>query len=228
MAERKPPEPAQKGLLSRNWLLGAVIALAAIIAGAVYVMQTGYGNQAGQTGDQTAGSCGGSEARIAALEGLNTGELAAFQLADTPQYVGDLAFNDGEGNRTNLADHRGQTVLLNLWATWCAPCREEMPELDALQGELGGEDFVVLPVSVDIGDDVKPKGFYAETGLKHLPFRHDGTMGVFNNLKKKSLAIGMPTTLLVDGEGCVLGHLAGPAAWASEDAKALVGAAVGK
>jgi len=209
---------------ARNWLLGAGFAALVVIAGAVYVMQTGYGNLAGGT----AAACKGSVERANALDGLNTGQMAAFQLADAPQFVGDLAFNDGDGNRTGLADHSGQTVLLNLWATWCAPCREEMPELDKLEAELGGNDFKVLPVSIDIGDAGKPKAFYAETGLEHLPFRHDGAMTVFNELKKKSLAIGMPTTLLIDVEGCVLGHLAGPAAWASADAKDLVRAAIGK
>ena len=208
---------------ARNWMLVGVIAALVLIAGGVYVMQAGYGNLAGGA----AASCDGAVELANALDGLNSGQMAAFQLAAAPQHAGNLTFNDGDGRPTGLADHAGQTVLMNLWATWCAPCREEMPELDKLQAELGGEDFIVLPVSVDIGEADKPKAFYAETGLENLPFRHDGTMGVFNDLKKRSLAIGMPTTLLLDGEGCVLGHLAGPAAWASDDAKALVKAAIG-
>lgn len=216
------PSGSAKTISRPVFLLAAFVAAASLIAGAVYVMQAGSGNLAAGAG----ATCTGSAERARSLEGLNTGQLAAFQLSDSPKFVGDLAFDNEVGERTGMGDHAGQTVLLNLWATWCAPCREEMPELDALQAGLGSDAFVVLPVSVDIGDAQKPKAFYAETGLKNLPFRHDGTMGVFNDLKKKSLAIGMPTTLLIDGEGCVLGHLAGPAAWASDDARALVKAVI--
>jgi hypothetical protein len=84
-----------------------------------------------------------------------------------------------------------------------------------------------LPVSVDLGDDAKPKKFYADTGIRSLPFRHDGTMAVFNDLKKMSLAVGMPVTLLVDGKGCALGSINGPADWASDDATKMIGAVLG-
>lgn len=156
------------------------------------------------------------------LEDGATGQMAAFTVAEKPAHVGELAFADGDGKRRTMADWTGRTVLLNLWATWCAPCRAEMPALEALNRELGGDTFEVVPVSVDLGDDSKPKAFYEEIGLKDLGFFHDADFAVLNDLKSQGLAYGLPTTLLIDRRGCVLGFLNGPAAWESDDAKALV------
>ena len=205
--------------------IGTVLAAfvgAIVIAGAVYGIVGPYGN------DPSAAECDATRAVAERMSGLNTGQVAAFQIADTPVFVGDLTFTDGEGQATGLADHRGTTVLLNLWATWCAPCREEMPALARLQERLGGERFRVLPVSMDSGDAEKPKRFYSEESLDGaLPFRHDGTLSTFNRLKKQNIAFGMPTTVLVDDNGCAAGWMNGPADWGSDDAFALVEAALG-
>lgn len=139
-----------------------------------------------------------------------------------------LALKDLEGRQHQLADYRGKVVLINFWATWCAPCREEMPALDALQKELGGEKFEVIAVNVDTGDDVKPKKFLAETGIEGLGYYRDNTLALFNDLKKRGLALGLPVTLLIDDEGCLLGHMNGPADWAGADAKRLIEAAIGR
>jgi thiol-disulfide isomerase/thioredoxin len=125
-----------------------------------------------------------------------------------------------------IADHAGKTVLLNLWATWCAPCRAEMPALDALQKEKGGDAFEVVAVNVDTGDDAKPKKFLKEIGVETLGYYRDATMGLFNEAKKRGLALGLPVTMLIDGEGCLIAHMNGPAEWSSPDAKRLVEAAV--
>jgi thiol-disulfide isomerase/thioredoxin len=117
-------------------------------------------------------------------------------------------------------------LLVNLWATWCAPCRHEMPALDELQREMGGEDFEVVAVNVETGDDAKPKAFLDEIGVDSLAFYRDNTVGLFNELKRRNLALGLPVTLLIDEEGCLLAHMNGPAEWASEDAKALIRAAM--
>lgn len=197
----------------------AIFALAAGLT-AIYVISDGAGNV------ETA-QCGQARAKTAAIAPHATGEVAAFQVADNPVAIDGLTFRDGDGAAKSIADWRGRTVLLNLWATWCAPCRREMPALDALEKQMGGDTFAVVPVSVDLGDDAKPKNFFAETGIEALPFYHDGTMDIFNTLKKKGLAFGMPTTLLLDAQGCLLGSINGPAEWASDDAKALIGAAIG-
>ena len=86
-----------------------------------------------------------------------------------------------------LADRSGRTLLVNLWATWCAPCRAEMPALDALQAAKGGSDFEVVAVNVDTGDDVKPKKFLADTGVERLAYYRDASMGAFNMLKERGL-----------------------------------------
>src|SRR5690606_2613626 len=110
------------------------------------------------------------------------------------------------------------TVLVNLWATWCVPCRKEMPALDALQAKLGAKDFEVVAVNIDTRDLDKPRAFYKDEGLHSLAFFSDSKAKVFQDLKSVGRALGMPTTVLVDGQGCEIASLAGPAEWASDDA----------
>ncbi len=171
-------------------------------------------------------SCEGSAAITSAISPVISGDIAAFAVTDEPRPMPSLAFLDGEGKSASLDDFKGKIVLFNLWATWCAPCRHEMPAFDTLQETYGGDDFQIVPVSIDRGGMDKPKAFYEEIGLKHLPFYQDETMGVFNTLKKQSLAFGLPTTVLLDREGCILGALNGPADWAGNDAKALIETAI--
>lgn len=210
-------------------------AVAGALAGAVAVYVTS--RPAGNNGAETSATSV-SEADVAAcaakadiakeVAASATGDVAAVLPADPPQSVKALAFNTPGGKPMTLAERAGKTVLLNLWATWCAPCREEMPALDALQKELGGEKFEVIAVNVDTGDDVKPKKFLAETGIEGLGYYRDNTLALFNDLKKRGLALGLPVTLLIDDEGCLLGHMNGPADWAGTDAKRLIEAAIGR
>jgi len=157
---------------------------------------------------------------------LARGELAALTVAATPRRLPELAFRDAAGRPKTLADWRGRTVLLNLWATWCAPCRKEMPALDALQGRLGGPRFEVVAINIDTRDPAKPKEWLKEVGVAHLAYYADPTAKVFQDLKVIGKAPGLPTTLLIDPAGCELAALAGPAEWASEDALALIRAAL--
>jgi thiol-disulfide isomerase/thioredoxin len=119
-------------------------------------------------------------------------------------------------------------VLLNLWATWCVPCRKEMPALDALQAKLGGPDFEVVAVNIDTRNLDKPKSFLQEVGVAHLTYYSDANAKVFQDLKAVGKAMGMPTTLLIDPNGCEIASLAGPAEWASDDSLRLVSAALGR
>lgn len=210
---------------------GRVIALAAIAgvaAGAlgVYVMGGPSGNAVvGQ--DATAqAACAAKTEAAAHVDENARGEVAAMLAADPPQSLADLAFNAPDGNPMTLADLSGKTVLVNLWATWCAPCRHEMPALNQLQEEMGGDRFEVVAVNVDTGDDEKPTAFLTETGVDALAYYRDNTLGLFNDLKRRSLALGLPVTLLIDDEGCLLAHMNGPAEWASDDAKRLIEAAM--
>jgi thiol-disulfide isomerase/thioredoxin len=162
------------------------------------------------------------------VEPLARGEVAAVRPADEARKLPDLAFHDASGQPKTLADWHGRTVLLNLWATWCVPCRKEMPALDALQEKLGGPDFEVVAVNIDTRNPDKPKNWLGEVGVNHLTYYSDSNAKVFQDLKAVGKAIGMPTTLLVDPNGCEIASLAGPAEWASEDGLKLVSAALGR
>ncbi|MEA2927813.1 MAG: hypothetical protein QOG38_241 [Hyphomicrobiales bacterium] len=156
------------------------------------------------------------------------GEVAGVAVADEPDRVPDLSFHDASGKARTLSEWRGRTVLLNLWATWCVPCRKEMPALDALQGRLGSDGFEVVTINIDTRNLDKPKAWLQEAGIKQLGYYGDPSAKVFQDLKAVGKATGMPTTLLIDRQGCELGVLAGPAEWASDDAVKLISAALGR
>ena len=159
---------------------------------------------------------------------LARGEVAALTMATSPLQLPDLAFEDSEVKTRNLSEWRGRTVLINLWATWCVPCRKEMPALDKLQETLGGKDFEVVAINIDTRDPEKPKNFLKEGNLTKLAYFHDQKAKVFQELKSAGRALGMPTSVLVDGAGCEIATIAGPAEWASDDAVKLIKAATAK
>ncbi len=170
--------------------------------------------------------CAQAAGVVQRLAPLARGEVAAFAVADPSRRLPDLAFRDGTGAERHLADWRGRTVLLNLWATWCVPCRKEMPALEALEGKLGGSHFEVVAINIDTRDPDKPRAWLKEVGINRLAYYADPSAKTFQDLKTVGRASGMPTTLLVDPSGCELGTVAGPAEWASDDAVALVTAAL--
>jgi len=156
------------------------------------------------------------------------GEVAAVTPASKPLLVPDLTFKDASGAQKKLSDWRGRTVLLNLWATWCVPCRKEMPALDELQAKLGGGDFQVVAVNIDTRDLDKPRNWLKEAGITTLGYFSDEKAKSFQDLKLIGKAFGMPTSMLIDASGCEIGTLAGPAEWAGDDALKLVRAALGR
>ncbi|WP_313197598.1 thiol:disulfide interchange protein TlpA [Rhizobium sp.] len=205
-----------------------IAAVAGITAGAVavYVRSMGSGNGMEGLTTASAGQCEGSAELAKSVSAFSKGEVAAMAAAQPPRPL-QLAFKGPEGKDMTTADLAGKTVLLNLWATWCVPCREEMPALNALQSTMGGSDFEVVAVNIDTGSDQKPKNFYQDYKIDKLAFYSDSSMGVFNAVKKEGLAFGLPATLILDKKGCLIGSMNGPAAWDSEDAKALITAAKG-
>ena len=200
-------------------LLGGIAGLAVGLAG-VYGIATLTGNAGGDA------ACRPAVELAKKLAPLAHGEVAAVKVANSPLKVPELAFQDAAGKPLSLAHWRGRTVLLNLWATWCVPCRKEMPALDALQQRLGSPDFEVVAVNIDTRDPDKPKAFLKELGISKLAYYADSTAKTFQDLKAIGRAFGMPTTLLVDRQGCELGTIAGPAEWASDDAVKLIQAAL--
>lgn len=169
------------------------------------------------------GSSGTAGVGAGPLKGLNTGAMTAFVVRPEPAALPDFSFEAPGGKPVSSADLKGKVVLLNIWATWCVPCREEMPQLNALQSELGGEQFEVVALNIDKGGPQKAQEFLKETGATDLTAYYDPSGKLFATLK----AVGMPTTLLIDPEGKEMGRLVGPANWASPEAKALVEAAIG-
>lgn len=215
----------------------ALAAIAGLIAGAaaVYVTDGFEGNTVGSSPVAVASAptpadqkCEAKAERAKTVAAAATGQVAALLPADPPLSLSELAFNSPEGKPMQLSDLAGKTVLMNLWATWCAPCRAEMPALDALQKQKSNDAFEVVAVNVDTGDDTKPKKFLQETGIQSLRYYRDNTLKLFEDLKKDGLAVGLPVTLLIDGEGCLLARMNGPAEWAGIDAQRLVDTALAR
>jgi thiol-disulfide isomerase/thioredoxin len=132
-----------------------------------------------------------------------------FVVHEAPKPIPTIAFEDEQGRQRSLADFRGKVVLLNIWATWCVPCRKEMPALDRLQAALGGQTFEIVALSIDRGGLDVVRKFFAEIGIRNLAIYLDTSAKVWRELG----AVGLPTTLLIDRDGGEIGRLIGPAEW---------------
>jgi thiol-disulfide isomerase/thioredoxin len=198
--------------------VAAAIAVLAVLGGVYWIAHL--------RSNPDAAACREAIATAGRIAPLATGEVAAMAVARTAFRVPDLAFKNDAGEVRNLKDWRGRTVLLNLWATWCVPCRKEMPALDALQAKLGGDRFQVVAVNIDTRDPHKPRAFLQQVGVTHLAYFSDDSAQVFETLKEAGKAFGMPTTLIIGPNGCEIGTMAGPAEWASDDGIKLVSAAI--
>lgn len=155
-----------------------------------------------------------------AVAAILIGQLAGAQ--ETPKNfvmhaerkpVAAISFVDSEGQTRSLADFKNKVVLLNIWATWCVPCRREMPALDRLQTVLGGAGFEVVPLSIDRGGIDVVRKFFAEVGIQKLAMYLDNSGKATRELG----ALGLPTTLLIDRKGREIGRLVGPAEWDSPE-----------
>jgi thiol-disulfide isomerase/thioredoxin len=210
-------EELKPALLS-GWRLFAVAGLLGALVGAaaLYVNGNATGNIVA-----SADSCAAKTAQSKAVVALAKGGVASMGAVE-PRSLASLSFQDQNKAPMSLANFKGKTVLLNLWATWCAPCRAEMPELDALQAEKGGDKFEVVALNLDRGDDTKPQDFFEEIGVKSLKHYRDGSLKSFNDLKGAGLILGLPVTMLIDSEGCLLAAMNGPAPWHGDDAKRFV------
>ena len=215
------PSPAPAPTRRIPYVIGAVVIGAAIGFAGVY----GFGGlKRNASGDS---ACAGAVNLAHKISPLAHGEVAALTMATKPLKLPDLAFEDGDGKPRKLSDWHGKTVLVNLWATWCVPCRKEMPALEGLQTKLKSPNFEVVAINIDTRDPDKPKKFLADANLTQLGYFNDQKAAVFQELKSIGRALGMPTSVLVDGQGCEIGTIAGPAQWDSEDAVKLIQAATG-
>ena len=192
-----------------------IVAVAALIGfGAVYATMRPKDNAASppDTAENT------PKVAAAASQPAKGGHMAAFVTKKTPEALPDIAFADGAGKTVKLSDFKGRTVLLNLWATWCAPCREGMPALNRLQQELGSDAFEVVALSLDRQGLEASKKFLDDVKATALKPYIDSTAKQGTALK----LVGMPTTILINKDGLEVGRLSGPAEWDSADAKALI------
>ena len=214
MSDQNDNTPSSRSAFLRPLPIGLVVAALGITA----VLILGNG------GAPEAGSCAIQPDAAAAIDEAAVGELAALNATATGRSYADLGFIDETGRPMTLADFAGKPLIVNFWATWCVPCREEMPELNALAAAYSEDVFSVVAVNLDTGGDgtLKAQEFLKEEALGNLPLYADPSFAAFELLKKNGVALGLPATLLVDEKGCELAVLQGPAAWNSEDAHAVI------
>jgi thiol-disulfide isomerase/thioredoxin len=202
-------------------LAGGAVALAAVLAVASL-----YG-KAPAPGKTEADCPAASAALSARLAPLAHGDVAALAVDKAPKPATPIAFNGADGRKLTLADFRGRALILNLWATWCVPCRAEMPALDRLEAKAGSKDFEVVAVNVDTARLDRPKAFLDGIGVASLARYADPSGDSFESLRVAGKALGLPTSLVIDKNGCELGVVAGPVNWDSDDAAKVVEALKG-
>lgn len=182
-----------------------VAALCALIGfGAVYAIRGGADNS-GQPAET-------------ASNPLSTGDMAAFVFKKKPEAMPVIKFQDATGAERTLAEWNGKVVLLNLWATWCAPCRKEMPALDRLQKALGGDRFEVVALSMDRQGVPAARKFLDDAKVESLKLYVEPASRAVGTLR----APGLPTTILIGKDGREIGRLSGPAEWDGPDARRLI------
>jgi thiol-disulfide isomerase/thioredoxin len=201
----------------RRALLVPVFGALAAVAAAAVLYETA------RPAGKAPSDCPAESAALAAkLAPLAKGELAALSVAADPRRPEQFAFEREDGGKATLADFRGRAVLFNLWATWCVPCRAEMPALDRLQAAQGGPGFEVVAVNVDTARLERRAAFLDSIGVKSLARFADPSGDAFETLRKDGKALGLPVTLVIDKDGCEVGAVEGGAKWDSAEAQALI------
>ena len=209
--------------MSRLRLIILVGVLAIGTAASLFLL---YGRK-GDGGNRPADPCATAAPQAEGLKALARGEIAALQPLVAPVAFPPVQF-DGASGLVTPASFAGRVVVLNLWATWCVPCREEMPALDLLQQKLGGADFEVVAVNMDTRNVERVPKWLDENKITALTRYSDPAGKVFQTLRAQGLVQGLPTTFVLNRQGCLLAEMAGPANWASEDALALLRKALQK
>lgn len=168
----------------------------------------------------------GANAAVAdtsALAALADGDMRKLNWHEAPQPSGSAAFQTVEGGERTLSDYEGKHVVLNFWATWCAPCRKEMPQLSELQAEFGSEAFEVVTIATGRNAVPAMRAFFEEIGVDNLPLHRDPRQA----LAREMGVLGLPVTVILDPEGMEIARLTGDADWASDSAKAIAAALIG-
>jgi len=158
------------------------------------------------------------------IEELRTGDMKKLGFHAEPKDMARKGFLDVNGDRTNLDVYKGKVVLLNIWATWCPPCRAEMPSIDALQADLGGDDFEVVTVAMGRNPVDAIKKFFADNNITHLPILRDPKQ----KFARANGIFGLPTTIILNAEGKEIARMPGDADWHSDEAVTLLKALLPK
>jgi len=212
MTDTHAPRPGATSRV-RLWIILGLAGLALAIAAWFWL-----GNAS------VAKECPVQQGAAAAIAEAAKGELAALNGTGEGRGYASMTFKDAAGTPMSIADFKGKALLVNFWASWCVPCREEMPALDALATKYNSDDFMVLPINLDIGEggNAKAQTFLNEGKFANLPLYADNTFAAFERLKQEAVAIGLPATLLLDESGCELAVLQGPAEWNTPDGEAVI------
>jgi len=197
-----------------------VLVLAAASAAVALAITLWIGNPTGPKATE----CPPQVERAALIDAAAVGMLAALNGTGTGRSYADISFNDADGKAHTIADFKGKKLLVNFWASWCIPCRAEMPALDAIAAKFNSDQFMVLPLNTGDPQIEKGKAFLAD-GLPNLPFFEN--FGLFKTLQQMGVITGLPGTVLLDENGCELGNLPGPAEWNSPDGENVVKALLG-
>lgn len=197
--------------MSRSALIYTAIAAIAIVAVAFFALR-----------DPAQKLPEGPAADYSALEGLREGAMKKLAFHPEPKPAGSAPFITAEGGEARLSDHAGRYVLVNFWATWCAPCRKEMPSLSRLQAEMGGENFEVLTIASGKNMPAKMVKFFEEVEVDNLPLARDPKSA----LAREMGVLGLPVTVLLDPQGREIARMTGDAEWDSASAKAIIKALV--
>ncbi|MHA6688963.1 TlpA family protein disulfide reductase [Devosia sp. A449] len=212
MTDMHAPRPGATSRV-RLWVILGVTGLALAIAAWLWLGNAGQAKE-----------CPVQDAAAQAIDAAAKGELAALNGTGEGRGYATLAFKDADGKAMTIADFKGKALLVNFWASWCVPCREEMPALDALATKYNSDAFMVLPINLDIGEGgvAKAQSFLDDGAFANLPLYADNTFAAFERLKQQAVAVGLPATLVLDENGCELAVLQGPAEWHSADGEAVV------
>ncbi|MHB1103039.1 MAG: TlpA disulfide reductase family protein [Devosia sp.] len=218
MTDQKPVRLAK--LQPRRVLVLALVSAALALAITLWLSNAG---------PPVASECPVQAGAAATIDAAALGALAALNGTGQGRGYSTMAFQDAVGAPLTVASFEGKKLLINFWASWCVPCREEMPALDALAEKYNSDAFMVLPVNLDIGEGglAKAQKFLDEGNWPNLPLYADPSFKAFERLKTEAVAIGLPATLLVDEKGCELAVLQGPAAWDSPDGHKVIEALLG-
>lgn len=203
-------------VIERKRLTPRRVSILALLSAGVAIAATIWVSNAGLV---AASACAAQPEAAAKIDAAAVGQLAALNGTGTGRDHSAMKFKDASGKDMTLKDLAGKALLVNFWASWCVPCRAEMPALDHLGAAQNDDDFMVLPINLDLGEGglAKAKAFLDEGQWAHLPLYADSTFESFKALQTSAVALGLPSTLLIDKNGCELAVLQGPAEWDSQD-----------